>query len=169
MDEIDFQFLCDIYPNQARAFGATFVCQHTQPLAPFMVHLCLLSRVFSQATQARGQIHGNGTAPAKHQHLQALTVFSCNNLNRTLATAMTVGLTDSKANRSVLKVCLSFFSIFPDITYSHARSADNNQAVNMSKQWGARNAALPSQKQPLRLLYFFFKTRRYHITPEGTD
>lgn len=68
----------------------------------------------------------------------------------TLSTVPTTELTESKANSSVSKACLS---VFPDIAYPHARSAYNNQAVNMSEQWAERNAALPSQQQPLRLLY----------------
>lgn len=76
--------------------------------------MCLLKWVFSQATQARGQIHRSKIAKALKRwkdclHLQQQPAL---HLNRRLSIAITAELTESKANCSRLKACLSFLASF---------------------------------------------------------
>lgn len=66
--------------------------------------------------------------------------------------ALTGELAGSNATSSILIARLSFSDSFADVL--RARSACNNQAVNMSKFMGKRgNAVLPTQQQPFKLLY----------------
>lgn len=77
------------------------------------MHSCLLRQVFSQATQARGQIHGNIRGTIKQKVATSINIFhleqqSVLHLNNAVSTVVTAGLTESKANSSVLKASLSF-------------------------------------------------------------
>lgn len=126
------------------------------PPGRFTVHLCLLKWGCSQATPVRGQVQGNGAAKAKWRETTSINNFHLK--RQSLSQPRTVNGRDSrtdriKSHRLRFKSLPQLFTNFADITYSQARSAYNNQAVNMSKQWGRRNTGLPSQRQPFRLLY----------------
>lgn len=74
-------------------------------------------------------------------------------LNHTLSMAVTAELTGSKATGSILKACLSFSTASQT---SPIPMRDLHTTIKLSicqSNGGKRNAALPSQRQPFRLLY----------------
>lgn len=124
-------------------YDDTHVTQHQQPGPPYIL---VWQSHFFFFKQHKFEVRFKVTEQQRQSEMrrQALPLLK--------SMALTGELARSNATSSILIARLSFSDSFADVP--RARSACNNQAVNMSKLMGKRgNAALPAQQHPFKLLY----------------